>query len=192
MTTPDLRLVPALPEHVDVWMAMREEPLSRRMLPLEPETREGLLKRLREACSDVTDPSAKGFRWMVELDGRIIGTVAARDLSRVQGRVELGYMLSEAYVGRGLGTRAVSMALERLFSMPFLHRVWLGTSGHNLASQGLARKLGFTLEGVMRGHYVINGRREDQQVWGLLRPEWEARRSELSRSLAGSHGPGPR
>jgi ribosomal-protein-alanine N-acetyltransferase len=179
MTTPDLRLVPALPEHVDVWMAIRQEPLSRRMLPLEPETREGLLKRLHEACSDVTDPNAKGFRWMVEYDGRIIGTVAARDLSRVQGRVELGYSLSEAYVGRGLGTRAVAMALERLFSMPLLHRVWLGTSGHNLASQGLARKLGFTLEGVMRGHYVINGQRQDQQVWGLLRPEWEARRLAL-------------
>ena len=25
MTTPDIRMVPALPEHVDVWMAMREE-----------------------------------------------------------------------------------------------------------------------------------------------------------------------
>jgi ribosomal-protein-alanine N-acetyltransferase len=84
------------------------------------------------------------------------------------------------------------MAVERLFSMPFLHRVWLGTSGHNLASQKLARKLGFTLEGVMRDHHVIDGKREDRQVWGLLRPEWEARRVELSRVLASSHGPGSR
>ncbi|HEX8822789.1 MAG TPA: GNAT family protein [Archangium sp.] len=183
MKTPDLRLVPALPEHVDVWMAMRDEPLSRRMLPLEPTTREGLLERIREASADVTDPSAKGFRWMVELDGRIIGTVSARDLSRVQGRIEVGYMLSGEYVGRGLGTRAVSMMVERLFSMPFLYRVWLGTAADNLASQGLARKLGFTLEGVMRGHYVVDGTRKDQQVWGLLRPEWEAKRAGVS-SLA--------
>jgi ribosomal-protein-alanine N-acetyltransferase len=177
MTTPDLRLVPALPAHVDLWMEMRAEPLSRRMLPLEQETREGLLKRILEASSDVTDPKAKSFRWMVEFDGRIIGTVSARELSRAQGRIELGYMLFSAYVGKGLGTRAVGMALERLFSMPFLHRVWLGTAADNLASQGLARKLGFTLEGVMRGHYVVEGQRKDQQVWGLLRPEWEARRS---------------
>ena len=164
-------------------MAMREEPLMRRMLPLEPSTRESLLGRLREASSEVTDPNAKGFRWMVELDGRIIGTVMARELSRVQGRLELGYMLSSAYVGQGLGTRAVSMALERLFSMPFLHRVWLGTAAHNLASQGLARKLGFTLEGVMRDHYIVDGQRKDQQVWGLLRPEWEARRAGLASGL---------
>jgi ribosomal-protein-alanine N-acetyltransferase len=185
MTTPDLRLVPALPEHVDIWMAIRAEPLARRMLPMEPETREGLLKRILEASSDVTDPKAKGFRWMVELDGRVIGTVSARELSRVQGRIEIGYMLSSAYVGKGLGTRAVGMALERLFSMPFLHRVWLGTAADNLASQGLARKLGFTLEGVMRGHYVVEGQRKDQQVWGLLRPEWEARRSVEASSPSG-------
>jgi ribosomal-protein-alanine N-acetyltransferase len=28
----------------------------------------------------------------------------------------------------------------------------------------------------MREHYLINGQCKDQQVWGLLRSEWEARR----------------
>ncbi|MGZ3461797.1 MAG: GNAT family N-acetyltransferase, partial [Archangium sp.] len=165
MTMPDIRLVPALPEHVDVWMAMREEPVARSRMPLESDSRESLLKRIREATSDLTDPKATSFRWMVELEGRIIGTVSARELSRVQGRVQLGYMLSSAYHGRGLGTRAVGLMLERLFEWPFLHRVWLTTGAENLASQGLARKLGFTLEGVMREHYVIAGQRQDQQVW---------------------------
>lgn len=169
--------MPALPEHVDVWMAIREEPTSRRILPLEPASRESLLKRLREATSDLTDPKATSFRWMVELDGRIIGTVSARELSRYQGRIELGYMLSGAYHGRGLGTWAVGRVLELLFEWPFLHRVWLTTAADNLASQGLARKLGFSLEGVMREHYLIEGKRKDQQVWGLLRSEWEARRA---------------
>ena len=178
MTPPDIRLVPALPEHVDVWMAIRDEPISRSLLPLEHGTRESLLKRIQDATSDLSDPKATSFRWMVELDGRIIGTVSARELSRFQGRVEIGYMLSSAYHGRGIGTRAVTMVLERLFeAWPFLHRVWLTTAVDNLASQGLARKLGFTLEGVMREHYLIDGKRKDQQVWGLLRSEWEARRA---------------
>ncbi|WNG41237.1 GNAT family N-acetyltransferase [Archangium violaceum] len=182
MTIPDIRLVPALPEHVDVWLAMREEPVSRRMMPLEPATRESLLKRLLESTSDLSDPKATSFRWMVELEGRIIGTVAARELSRFHGRVEIGYMLSSAYHGRGIGTRAVTQVLERLFEWPFLHRVWLTTAADNLASQGLARKLGFTLEGVMREHYLIEGQRKDQQVWGLLRSQWEARRDSPRRA----------
>jgi ribosomal-protein-alanine N-acetyltransferase len=175
MTPLEIRLVPALPEHVDVWMAMRAEPLARGLMPLEEDTHESLLKRIRESTSDVSEPNARSFRWMVELDGCIIGTVSARDLSRAQGRVEVGYMLASAYHGRGIGTRAMMLMLERLFTLPFLHRVWLITAADNLASQGLARKLGFMLEGVMRDHYVIAGRRKDQQIWGLLRPEWEAR-----------------
>ncbi|KFA92926.1 GNAT family N-acetyltransferase [Archangium violaceum] len=179
MTTPDLRLVPALPEHLDFWMALRDEPVSRKLVPMEPSTRESLLERIQEATSDLSDPKAKSFRWMVELDGRLVGTVAAKDLSRFHGRIEIGYMLSSAYHGRGIGTRAVGMVLERLFEWPFLHRVWLTTAPDNLACQGLARKLGFTLEGVMREHFFIDGQRKDQQVWGLLRSTWEAARRSV-------------
>jgi [ribosomal protein S5]-alanine N-acetyltransferase len=175
MSTAEVQLVPALPEHVDVWRAMREGPTSRRLLPLDEDSRESLLKRLREASSDVTEPRARSFRWMVELEGQIVGTVSARELSRIHGRVQVGYMLAEGYFGRGIGTRAVTLLIERLFTLPSLHRIWLTTTVENLASQGLARKLGFTLEGVLRGQCVVQGQRRDQQVWGLLRPEWEAR-----------------
>jgi ribosomal-protein-alanine N-acetyltransferase len=177
MSTPEVKLVPALPEHLDAWMAMRDGPTSRRLLPLDDNSRESLLKRLREASSDVTDPHAKSFRWMVEADGRIAGTVSARELSRFHGRVEVGYMLAEEFIGRGIGTRAVSMMLERLFSIPELHRIWLTTTPENLGSQALARKLGFVQEGLLRGHCLVQGQRKDQQLWGLLRPEWEALRA---------------
>jgi RimJ/RimL family protein N-acetyltransferase len=179
MSTPrplDVRLVPARPEHLDDWIAIRAGATSRRLVSMEEDSREALQKRLAEASSDVTDPRARSFRWMVEADGRIAGTVSARELSRAQGRVEVGYMLAEEYLGRGVGTRAVTLMLERLFTIPELHRVWLTTLAENLASQALARKLGFVLEGVLRGHCVVQGRRVDQQVWGLLRPDWEALR----------------
>jgi ribosomal-protein-alanine N-acetyltransferase len=176
MSLPDVRLVPARPEHVDFWMKLRAEPAAQRFVPTDEDSRETLLKRIAEASGDVTDPRAKGFRWMVEHDGRLVGTVSARDLSRAHGRIQLGYMLSEAYHGRGLGTRAVTLMLERLFTLPFLQRVWLTTLAQNAASQGVARKLGFSLEGTLRRHVLLQGERRDQQTWGLLRPEWEARR----------------
>lgn len=172
---PELRLVPVRPQHVDFWLALRAEPAARRFVMTEGDTRESLLRRIHEASSDVTEARATHFRWMVEHEGRLIGTVSARELSRSQGRIEVGYMLSEAVHGRGLGTRAVGLMLERLFSLPLLHRVWLSTAADNVASQGVARKLGFRLEGVLREHYRRGGARMDQQVWGLLRPEWEAR-----------------
>jgi ribosomal-protein-alanine N-acetyltransferase len=181
MSPAEVKLVPASPEHLDAWIAMRNGPTSQRLLPLDDNNRESLLKRLRESSSDVTDPLAKNFRWMVEVEGRIAGTVSARELSRFHGRVEVGYMLAEEFIGRGLGTRAVTMMLERLFSIPELHRIWLTTTPENLASQALARKLGFVLEGLLRGHCIVQGQRRDQQVWGLLRPEWEALRGVKDR-----------
>src|SRR4051812_47444734 len=54
MRTPEVKLIPARPEHLDVWIAMRNGPTSRRLLPLDDDNREALLKRLREASSDVT------------------------------------------------------------------------------------------------------------------------------------------
>ncbi|MDC0713924.1 GNAT family protein [Stigmatella sp. ncwal1] len=177
---PDVRLVPARAEHLDVWLEIRAGATSRRLLPLEEVPRESLLRRLSESSSDILDLQATSFRWMVESEGRIIGTVSARELSRFHGRVEVGYMLAEGSLGRGLGTRAVALLLERLYTIPSLHHIWLTTTVANLASQGVARKLGFRLEGVLRGHCIVQGERMDQQVWGLLRPEWEARRGELS------------
>lgn len=177
MSIPDVRLVPALAEHLDVWLAIRAGPTSRRLLPLEEAPREALLRRLTEASSDVMDLRATSFRWMVECEGRIVGTVSARDLSRYHGRVEVGYMLAEESLGQGLGTRALTLLLDKLFAIPSLYHVWLTTTEPNRASQGLARKLGFRQEGLLRGHCIVQGERMDQQVWGLLRPEWEAGRS---------------
>lgn len=190
-----LRLIPARAEHVDDWRAMREEPVARSLMPLEPASREALLKRLVESSADLDDTRATSFRWMVETQGVLIGTVSARELSRFHGRIEVGYMLRAAWHGRGLGTRAVAAVVARLFDWDFLHRVWLTTAVDNLASQGVARKLGFSLEGVMRGHYLIEGRRKDQQVWGLVRPDWEARRPLWRPLLEDTWGPdssGPR
>ncbi|MFP2908632.1 GNAT family N-acetyltransferase [Pyxidicoccus sp. 3LFB2] len=176
MSTPEVRLIPARPAHVDYWMVLRSESAARRYVDTEEDSREQLLHRIFEAGTP-GDTRAKGFRWFVEYDGRLIGTVSARDVSRGHGRAQLGYMMSEAYHGQGLGTRAVAMMLEQLFTpLPFLQRVWLTTLAENAASQGVARKLGFTLEGTMRGHCMHLGQRRDQQLWGLLRSEWEARR----------------
>ncbi len=175
MSALEVGLVPARLEHLEAWVAIRASPTARRLVAMEKDSREALLQRLREASGDVKDPRATSFRWMVEAQGRIVGTVSARELSRMHGRVEIGYMIAEEFIGRGIGTRAVGMMLERLFSISSLHRVWLSTAAENMGSQGVARKLGFTLEGVLRGHYVVQGRRMDKQVWGLLRPEWEAR-----------------
>jgi ribosomal-protein-alanine N-acetyltransferase len=153
-------------------------------MPLEEDTRAHLLERLRQATADEHDERATALRWMVERAGEVVGTVAARNLDRRHGRLEVGYMLGESHLGRGYGTRAMTLLLARLFALPWLQRVWLNTAADNLASQALARKLGFVHEGTLRGHLVICGVRKDEQLWGLMREEWQARAPLLLASPA--------
>jgi ribosomal-protein-alanine N-acetyltransferase len=44
----------------------------------------------------------------------------------------------------------------------------------NTASWRLLERLGFCREGLLREHYVIQDRRVDEFVYGLLRPEWQS------------------
>jgi ribosomal-protein-alanine N-acetyltransferase len=170
-----LRLVPGRPEHAPLWHRWRSEAASQRFNPLFQLTVDELAHRLKNVCSsDLFERRRSEYRWMIECGTEIIGTVSAMNLSWSMGYVEIGYMLGEEHHGRGHGTRAVALLVEKLFGETRLHRVYATVSVENDASIRLLERLGFTREGVMREHYLIQGRRVDEVIYGLLRPEWEA------------------
>ena len=173
---PELRLVAAGAEHAESWHRWRGEDDSQRFNPLFPLTVEELARRLSSlSASDLNDRRRTEFRWMIALGAEVIGTVAAMNPSWSMGYVEIGYMLGAEYQGRGLGTRAVALFVEKLFRETSLHRIYATVSLENVASLRLLARLGFTREGIMREHYLIQGRRVDEVLYGLLRHEWEAR-----------------
>lgn len=166
-----VRLVPAGAEHAPLWQEWRGQAAARRYMPLAPASVEQLAARLSACAGTLSDRSKSEYRWMVEADGEVVGTVAATNTSWGSGYAEIAFMLSEAVHGRGVGTRAVALLLRTLFEETELYRVFATISADNVASQRLVERLGFRLEGVLRQHYVIGGRRVDQMIFGLLRPE---------------------
>jgi ribosomal-protein-alanine N-acetyltransferase len=88
------------------------------------------------------------------------------------GYSEIGYMLSESHQGRGLGTAAVSLFVAKIFRESSLDRLFATISVENAASIRLVTRLGFTREGLLREHFLIEGRRVDELVYGILRREW--------------------
>ena len=168
-----MRLMPARPAHAPLWHGWRGEAASQRFNPLFPLSVEELSRRLASYnASDFSDRRLSEYRWMVELGGEVIGTVSAMNPSWTMGYVEIGYMFGEKYHGRGHGTRAVALFVEKIFRETNLHRVYAAVSVENTASVRLLGRLGFTREGVMREHYLIQGRRVDEIIYGLLRHEW--------------------
>ncbi|HEX8853038.1 MAG TPA: GNAT family protein [Pyrinomonadaceae bacterium] len=174
-----LSLVAARPEHAAAWMRWRNEPASRRFNPLLPLTVEELARRLASYYgSDLHDRTRAEYRWMVQLGAEVVGTVSASNASWAMGYVEIGYMLAETHQGRGLGTRSVRLLIEKLFRETDLHRIFATVSIENEPSCRLLERLGFAREGTLREHYLIQGRRIDEAVYGLLRHEWEQKRDE--------------
>lgn len=174
---PGVRLVPPRREHARAWAKWRDEPLSQRYNPLSPTSVVELERRLNVVASRFDDYHASEFRWMVEYGGEIIGTVAVSQPSWAMGYAEISYMLGQAYHGRGLGTQAVALMIEKAFRESDLVRLFATISVENLASQRLVEKLGFVQEGRLREHYLIQERRVDEFVYGLLRREWLAQQA---------------
>ncbi|HYP53066.1 MAG TPA: GNAT family protein [Pyrinomonadaceae bacterium] len=171
---PPLRLLPMRAEHAAAWLRWREQAASQRFNPLLHLPVEHLARRLAAVCtSDLRDRARGEYRWLVAEGDEPAGTVAATNVSWGMGYAEISYMLDEARHGRGLGTRAVALLVDKLFRETDLQRLYALISPENTPSLRIVERLGFTREGLMREHYLIQGRRVDELVYGLLRREWK-------------------
>jgi RimJ/RimL family protein N-acetyltransferase len=107
-----------------------------------------------------------------------IGTIVHFLSRRYATAREIGWIIyDEARRGRGYASEAASLLIDHLFESRPLHRLECGTTPGNIASQRVAEKLGFRLEGVARGLMFVGGAYVDGLSYALLRPEWEALRS---------------
>ena len=87
---------------------------------------------------------------------------------------EIGYRLFDTgLAGRGYITEAARLLVDYLFNVHQYHRLELLMDPHNIGSERVAQKCGFTAEGTLRQAFFINGKFRDVKVYSLLRPEWE-------------------
>ena len=106
-------------------------------------------------------------------EGPVLGTCQLHDLHPVHRTAELQIRIGAASArGRGLGTSAVRALVALAFGELALHRVFVHVFSTNEPAIGLYRKVGFRHEGTLREAALIEGRRVDLHVMGLLRDEW--------------------
>jgi len=113
------------------------------------------------------------FQWGVEIpDGQLAGTCTLADIDLANRRAELGFALGRAFWGRGYVAAALPALLKFAFGGLRLHRVFADTDPRNIRSIRVLERLGFLREGVLRGHYLVQGEPQDAVVYGLLQSEW--------------------
>lgn len=127
----------------------------------------------REWFDDVTvrsDVVIRGVR-LLETD-ELIGSCQLKSIDRRTGTAELQIRIGSAsHRDVGLGTEAVRLLVDLAFRELELHRVCLHVFADNSRAIRSYEKSGFVREGVLREAALIDGRRKDVIVMGILRSE---------------------
>ena len=76
---------------------------------------------------------------------------------------------------KGLMSEALEAVLQYGFEEMDLNRVEALTSYENEASIASLIKFGFREEGILKGHYYVDGLAEDSVMYALLKSEFEQR-----------------
>ena len=144
----------------------------RRWLPWVDETRE--LADSKAYVRNALELQRLGLRldYTLRLRGRMVGTVALHTLNRAHRYAVVGYWLAEDATGHGYMTESVRCLLDLAFGELALNRVEIRVAVDNKASQGIADRLGFQSEGVLRQAEWIYDHFVDLRVAAILRSEW--------------------
>ncbi len=158
------RLVRRNHAHLHPWMAW---------VPDDDVKREDISDFLREAKRSAAEQTA--YQTAIVSGGKIIGTAGFHEIDWTNRLAHIGYWLDELYEGKGIMTAAVSALTAYGFGTLEFNRIEIRCSSENKRSAGIARRLGFTLEGTLRQAYRVRGTYTDDYVFAMLAHEWEAR-----------------
>lgn len=125
---------------------------------------------------DARFESDTGVRWAIrdKLSGVFLGTCGFTNWNKFDHSAVVGYELSKQYWGKGYALEAVGSIINFIFEESFhfyVHRVEALILPSNKPSQKLVKKLGFSLEGTLRGKCYWNNDFHDMNMFGVLRNE---------------------
>ena len=136
------------------------------------------IEQIRERIRLVRDwfTAREGLQWAIALhdDDRCIGTATLFNISIANRRAEFGCSLARMLWGQGLAREAVGRMLRFGFDTMQLERIEADIDPRNAQSIGLAERLGFQREGLLRGRWRVGGEVQDSAIYGLLREDFRA------------------
>jgi len=172
----EFALIPSSEDFAELFLSWREEPNAKRFNPYNSMTLQQAAQRLKDAGAQFSEIApSRECRHLVQIDGKVFGTVAITNFNGMMLTAEISYQISESRQGRGLGTAAVRRLVETVFTETPIRKLLAYVHEDNLASRRLIEKVGFKQEGLLREHYLIAGQPANEALYGLLRSEWTTR-----------------
>ena len=171
--SPRLCLRPARFSDYDQWVEVRARNRDY-LTPFEPAWPQACLdpdffrRRVERLAHDWNAGHTYAFAVFDRGSNALIGSLNINNVTRGAAQyATLGYWLDEAKQGNGYMTEAGHMVLGFAFDALGLARMNAATLPHNLKSQAMLKRLGFSEEGFARAYIQIEGRRQDHILFGL-------------------------
>ena len=99
------------------------------------------------------------------------GIIGLKDTDYDNKKTEIGYWLSESFQHKGIMTLSGNAVIRYIFDEMNLNRIQLKAAIGNIKSQAVAKRLGFTQEGIERESELHTRGFVDLIVYGLLKTE---------------------
>lgn len=132
---------------------------------------------LAKEGSDLSDLSRwESYRWFISTGTEVVGSVGLKNINQMMAFAEIGYGVTETLQGKGIATQAVSLMVEKIFKETQLRKLIAYVHDKNIASCRVLEKIGFQREGLLREHYIINGKPENEVLFAILKSEFRSKR----------------
>jgi RimJ/RimL family protein N-acetyltransferase len=111
-------------------------------------------------------------------DGALVGFVYLNNIDWFARNAEFGMLIGERdRQGKGLARETLELVADYAFGTLNLHKVYLRVVAFNKRALNLYRTFGFAEEGIQRQQAFLRERYHDVVLMGLLRREFERRRT---------------
>lgn len=168
LETPRLRLDPLRPsDATHVYPMMRDPEVMAYWDVGEIDDPQVAIRIVAAQVAEMDDGSALYWGLRTLEDGTFLGTCDLSAIDRWHCRAEVGFMLGRDAWGQGFAQEAMQ-AVIAFAGAGGVRKLAARTHLGNRRSEALLQRLGFTEEGLLRGHVLRDGERRDCRMFGLL------------------------
>lgn len=116
-----------------------------------------------------TDASTFQFGIFNKEDNHFIGMISLENIDYECKKCEIGFWMSEKFVGKGITKEASALLIDYAFKKLEMNKITAFAIKENIASISLLTRLGFVIEGLFRDDVINKGQLVDRYAFALLK-----------------------
>jgi RimJ/RimL family protein N-acetyltransferase len=148
-----------------------------------PDTAAGFRRFIRWARSERRRGTLACYGIVPSGHAVAVGVIQFWPIERDFSTAEWGFVLGEAFWGKGIFGRAAKLTIGAAFSQFGVYRLEARAVDANARGNHALAALGATREGALRGAFHDNGIVRAHVMWSILAPEWRARQGRVPHAV---------